>query len=70
MLTGLSLVPGRYTLMLQFGTPYRTFEIIENIPAFEITPSDYWGSGELPRSIAHGVIVQDAEWSWTDGQHS
>ncbi len=66
LLVNLKLAPGRYTLMAQFGTPYRTFEIVDNIPVFEIGSSDYWGSGQLPTPISHGVVIQDAEWSWLD----
>ncbi len=66
VLKNLKLAPGRYTLMAQFGSYYKTFEIVDSIPVFEISPSDYWGSGQLPTPISHGVVIQDAEWSWVD----
>lgn len=59
----LCLMPGPYYLKATFGDHHSDFDVVEEVPAFEIRPDDHWGSGRLPVPIRQGLILQDAAWS-------
>jgi len=55
------LTPGQYFLKATVGDFLRDLDVVESIPAFEISASDYWGTGKLP-SMAQGLMIQNASW--------
>ncbi len=62
-LENLRLMPGQYYLKATFGDRHSDFDVVEDVPIFEVMPDDFWGSGELPTPITQGLILQDAAWS-------
>ncbi len=65
VLENLMLVPGAYFASIKVGDGYRSADILDQVPVFEILPSDYWESGRLP-SRDEGVVLQDVSWSYEE----
>jgi hypothetical protein len=63
VLPSLKLLPGHYSLKLILEDGYSAVDILDDVPAFEIRPTDYWGSGQLPTPVTQGFFLQDAEWT-------
>ncbi|MCB1036034.1 MAG: ABC transporter ATP-binding protein [Acidobacteria bacterium] len=59
----LLLMPGRYLLKISVGDGKRDLETFDDLPAFEITPGDLWGSGALPQPFSQGIVLADTRWS-------
>jgi len=59
----LLLAPGTYGLKLGVGSGVQDLDLVEVSNAFEVVPSDLWGSGKLPAK-KQGVILATAEWEF------
>ena len=57
----LPLAPTFYGLKIAVGTPYGDIESTVIDHAFEIIPSDFWGSGKLPH-LSQGVVLAKPIW--------
>ncbi len=62
-LSSLLLMPGRYLLKISVGDGKTDYEIYDDLPAFEITPGDLWGSGSLPQTFSQGIVLANAQWA-------
>jgi lipopolysaccharide transport system ATP-binding protein len=58
----LSLLPGTYLVDLYFGNAHSDIDIVHNAVAFDVCPSDVFGTGRLPPSTA-GPMLQTASWT-------
>lgn len=67
-LDSLLLMPGRYLLKISVGDGKTDFEIFDDLPAFEITPGDLWGTGALPQPFSQGVVLAQARWAVERGE--
>jgi hypothetical protein len=56
-------MPGPYFAKLVLDDGYETLDTADDVPAFEIEHRDYWGSGQLPKPVTQGVVLQRAHWS-------
>jgi len=59
------LYPGVYTIDLYMGDETRSLDSIESAMSFEVTSSNFMGSGKLPTSGCGSFLVKGA-WSLKD----
>jgi homopolymeric O-antigen transport system ATP-binding protein len=65
-LEDLPLMPGTYLIDLYFGNESRDLDVIQDAIAFEVLPTDVFGSGRLPPR-GSGPIVWPASWELHSG---
>jgi len=56
------LAPGRYTVKLWGAIGTQTVDSIENAVVCDVTPGDFFGSGNLPTVSKHGYILVHHSW--------
>ena len=67
-LQDLALAPGSYGVKIAVGSGNEDLDIIELENAFDILPTDYWGSGKLPLQ-SQGVVLTKANWKFYQNGH-
>jgi len=60
-ISNVNLAPGIYRLKLTFGSSMHDTDVLDNVPGFEIIPSDIFGTGKIP-SASQGIIYVHPTW--------
>lgn len=58
----LLLTMGIYDLELGLKIGYEVADVLENAFSMDVLPTDYFGTGKLPRKGVHGVVIHQQQW--------
>ncbi|MEX0711585.1 MAG: ABC transporter ATP-binding protein [Pirellulales bacterium] len=63
---GLPLVPGEYVASVGCNENGQTLDFVDGVAGFSVEPSDYFGTGQLPKPM-HGATLVEARWDVLSG---